>query len=197
MRKVLDSFAGVVLLGVASAALVATAGSHRWVDFTVKPSEISLVGSDIGEVPLATALGFVLLASWGVLLVTRGQVRRVFAAIGLVATLGLAVCVVVGLVSLPGDVKDRFPSGYSVTTSYSGWLWTALVAVLVSLVATAAAVRRAPSWPAMGRRYDAPGAQAEQVDVASLDPDADNREMWKALDQGQDPTDPQGDRPSA
>ena len=48
------------------------------------------------RVPLAGALALVALAAWGVLLVTRGRVRRVMAALAALASLGVLVAVVVG-----------------------------------------------------------------------------------------------------
>ena len=42
----------------------------------------------------------------------------------------------------------------------------------------------APGWPAMGSRYDAPGARADAEDAA---PDTE-QDMWRALDDGRDPT---------
>ena len=143
--------------------------------------------------PLAGALSFVLLAGWGVLLVTRGVVRRIFAVVGVLASLGLAASVVYALVALPDDVAGRFPgAGVQVSTGFSAWLWAGVVAVLVSLVATVLAVRLVPAWPEMGRRYDAPGdprgAAAPARPVDPDDPEAGNLELWKAIDEGQDPT---------
>ena len=43
-----------------------------------------------------------------------------------------------------------------------------------------------PRWPEMGTRYDAPAARTPTaVDAAD---DASNRDLWKAIDEGHDPT---------
>ena len=46
-----------------------------------------------------------LLAAWGVLLVTRGRVRRAFAVLTAVAALALLVSVVVGYATLPDAAR--------------------------------------------------------------------------------------------
>ena len=52
------------------------------------------------------------------------------------------------------------------------------------MLSTLAAVRLTPSWPEMGTRYDSPTGE-----VAPVEPEG-NLELWKALDEGHDPTEP-------
>lgn len=185
------TFGPVVLLGVAAGILDAVASSRPWVvdaggaDRSTDP--LGLV-ADAGEMPLAAALSLVVLACWGVLLVTRRSVRRVVAVLGLLAALGLAATVVTGAVTLPDAVTDTMAEQaggagtFAVETT--AWFWAAAVGTLGSLVATVLAVRWVPHWPEMGARYDAPGAADEAVppeDASSLD-------LWKAMDEGRDPT---------
>ena len=54
----------------------------------------------------------------------------------------------------------------------------------LSVVATLAAVLLVPGWPEMGSRYDAPAAAPQR---ARLPPET-NIDIWKALDEGRDPT---------
>jgi hypothetical protein len=61
-----------------------------------------------------------------------------------------------------------------------------LVAAVLALVGAAFAVRLVPAWPEMGSRYDAPQRRAEPPDPA----DMDETDLWRAIDQGRDPTDP-------
>ena len=130
--------------------------------------------------PLAAALSLVVLACWGVVLVTRRRVRRAVAALGLLAALGLAATVVVGWVTLDDQVLELLRAqptqastrgGAEVATT--GWFW-------------AAAVRLVPHWPEMGDRYDAPGTGDGAAGVPS--DDASNLDLWKAMDEGHDPT---------
>src|SRR5687768_7920756 len=93
------TFVPVVGVGLAAGTLAAVAGAQPWVVDTTLPAGSDPLGlvADAGEMPLAMALSLVLLACWGVLLVTRGVARRVVAVLALLVAVGLAVTVVVGL----------------------------------------------------------------------------------------------------
>lgn len=197
------SFGPVVLLGLAASALAAVAGHKPVVRLTGDASAVlgggayaealERVGVDDG-LPLAGALALLLLAGWGVLLVTRGVVRRIVAG-GLVAiSVGLLVATVVGwrqlLESFPADVEERVGAGSHGTelalgADTTGWLWALLAASVLAAVAAGLAVVLTPSWPEMGSRYDAPSAGAPTdkglEERSSID-------VWKSLDEGDDPT---------
>ena len=93
-----STFGPVVMLGLLSATLAAVAGGKPWVagrsgafdtradDNQAMVSTLSANGA--GESPLALALALVVLACWGVLLVTRGRFRRAIAVLALLAALG-------------------------------------------------------------------------------------------------------------
>ena len=67
------------------------------------------------------------------------------------------------------------------------WFWAAAAGALLSLVATGLAVWWAPAWPEMGSRYDAPAGTTAPTPAA--DPaEQSNLELWKAIDEGRDPT---------
>ena len=107
----------------------------------------------------APALSLVVLACWGVLLVTRRLVRRVVAVLALLAAVGLVAAVVVGLFTLPDQVIEAFPEGVTRTTdtnltSVTAWFWAAAVGALLSVATTALAVAWVGRWPEMGSRYD-------------------------------------------
>jgi hypothetical protein len=178
----------VVLLGGAAGTLVAVAGSKPWLaPSTAPPADPLGTLADQGEMPLAAALGLVVLACWGVILVTRGRVRRTVAVLGLLASLGVVATLVTGRIVLPDNWVNPMdlPGHGGGDLGWTGWFWAAVVAGVLSVVATAAAIRLAPAWPEMGGRYDAPGAAApttpEPEDATSLD-------LWKAMDEGRDPT---------
>jgi hypothetical protein len=61
-----------VLVG---SGLCALAGAKPWAAPDGRPGS-ALVYATGGHVPLAGALGLVALATWGVVLVTRGRIRR-------------------------------------------------------------------------------------------------------------------------
>ena len=76
--------------------------------------------------------------------------------------------------------------------SMTGWFWLAAVAALVVLASTVLALRLVRTWPEMGSRYDAPtGARAGSDADAPAGPaerPTENIDIWKALDEGRDPT---------
>ena len=186
------TFGPVVLLGLASSALAAVASAKPWVGSGVssKATDASMTALDSGtHYPLASAVSLVLLAGWGVLLVTRGRVRRAFAVLALVAAVGLLASVVVAGFTLPDTARDSSAEllGHgSGDLGFTGWFWTSAVCAVVALVPAVLAVRLTPSWPEMGTRYDAPGAAPPTSEKGTTDPD---RELWHALDEGRDPTD--------
>ncbi len=182
----------MVLLGLASAALAAVASAKPWIGASGPAgatSDSSMTALDAGtHYPLASAVSLVLLAAWGVLLVTRGRVRRAFAVLALVAAVGLVATVVTAYVTMPdaaGSSVDELLGRSAQDTGFTGWFWTAAVASVVAVVPAALAVRLVPTWPEMGSRYDAPTA-ATAAAPETIETDLD---LWHALDEGRDPTD--------
>jgi uncharacterized membrane protein (TIGR02234 family) len=181
------TFGPVVVSGIVGAGLAAWAGGKPWAAPDTSAAS-TLVDRTGGHVPLASALGLVALAGWGVVLVTRGRVRRMVAVLVAAASAGLVVTAFVGRSSaLDSARKATVDLGEAVHGSHiTGWWWLAVLASLLGLAAAVAAVVWCPSWPEMGRRYDTPVAPPAPVDPADLD-DVD---LWRAIDQGRDPTDP-------
>jgi hypothetical protein len=135
------------------------------------------------DMPLALALSLVVLAGWGALLVSRGRVRRAVAGVALLAAAGVLVCVAVATFSLPDQVRDRLPGDSAgVDVSPTGWFVLAGVAGVLSAGVLVLAWLRSPQWPTMSSRYDAPGAEPAEI--------RSDTDLWKALDEGRDPTDP-------
>lgn len=195
MAEPRQTFGPVLLLGVAGGTLAAVAGTRAWVAEagSTAPATALTVAEGTGEMPLAGALSLVVLACWGVVLVTRRRVRRGVAVLGLVAALGLLATVVTAFLTLREQTLDALRarpvlSGQDAVTgvAWTGWFWAAAVGTVLSVAATAAAVRLVPHWPEMGERYDAPGA-AEAAGGTRTD-EATNLDLWKALDEGHDPT---------
>ncbi|WP_299929889.1 Trp biosynthesis-associated membrane protein [uncultured Nocardioides sp.] len=192
------TFGPVVLLGVGSAALAAWTASKPWVDGTGADSAPGMASTSWGEIassPLGTALAFVVLACWGVLLVTRGRFRRAIAGLAVLAALGYVATVAWAPFSLPDHLVEQVRRRTGMTlddTSLTGWYWLACVAALLVLASTVLALRLVRTWPEMGTRYDAPtgGRAAGDADAtqAPSDRPTDNIDIWKALDDGRDPT---------
>jgi hypothetical protein len=187
------TFVPVVLLGLASAGLAALAGGRTWATLDRAPDAGSGAGSAYDssiavslaswpEAPLVTGLAFVVLAAWGVLLVTRRRVRRAMAVLALAASLGVLVAAIAAWSSTAGTITDLAgQTGSAGGLDRTLWPYVAIAAGLLSVLATALAVRLVPSWPEMGTRYDAPGSAPPPGDETGLD-------LWRALDEGRDPT---------
>jgi uncharacterized membrane protein (TIGR02234 family) len=189
----------VVLVGLASAGLAAVAGSKPWVSGEsggVRSDDGGVMGSilsidSVAESPLAAALSLVVLACWGVLLVTRGRFRRAVAVLALVTALGLVAATVEAFFNLPDALADSLleVSGVdTASTSLTAWYPVALLAALASVATSLAAVRLVGSWPEMGTKYDAPTGVPGADDTATEEPPTENIDIWKALDEGRDPT---------
>jgi len=176
-------FGLLVVAGLATAALTGVAAGKPWFRAGVDASLRAAVSDRdrAADMPLALALALVVLAGWGVLLVTRARVRRAVAAVALLAGLGVVACVVAAPFTLPDQVREQLPGATAQTSvSPTGWFVTAAVAALLSVVVLALAWVRSPGWPTMSSRYDAPATRAAS---------GDGTDLWKALDEGHDPTD--------
>lgn len=184
----------ILAAGLGSAALMAVASSSTWLRARVEGlgpvQDQDIAGSEAA--PLALALALVALASWGVILVSRTRARRLCAVAASLATIGVLV-VVAALWSGAEDVVVRVVSDQGENVlgfDRRPWYWVTALAAAAQLLTLVAAYRSAPGWPTMSSRYDAPGARAEASSddagrAASTTPDLD---LWKALDQGEDPT---------
>ncbi|HVK30633.1 MAG TPA: Trp biosynthesis-associated membrane protein [Nocardioides sp.] len=194
------TFGPTVLLGLAGSGFAAIAGHKEML--TLPEATLTAAGGLARSVqdrsvefPLAGALALVALAAWGVLLVTRGFVRRVVAGLALVASAGIGLVVVIGGFvqddSATGDLAIRLGLNASaVDVERTPWLWITLLSALVGLLAAGAAVRLVPDWPEMGSRYDAPTAASDTPAPPAGEPsERSNLDLWKSLDEGSDPTD--------
>jgi hypothetical protein len=180
-------FAPVVLLGAASAAVLAVTGARDW--FVVNPDGKILLGvtdaDRSADMPLALALALVLLAAWGVVLVTRSRARRLVLVVAGMATLGVGACLVRAPFVLPDQIRTGLaydgPTNADPKLAYV----VACVALPLALAAIAAGWRYVPRWPEMSSRYDAPTARSTEQEPAA---ELADLELWKALDEGRDPT---------
>src|SRR4051812_39678214 len=97
------TFGPVVLLGLAGGTLAAVAGEKPAVSGSGAAARAisgRLVSFD-AHMPLVTALALVVLACWGVVLVTRGRVRRGVAVLSTLAAAGALVAAAAAYVQVP------------------------------------------------------------------------------------------------
>jgi hypothetical protein len=117
-------------------------------------------------------------------------VRRIVATFAVLAALGVVACLVAAPFTLPGRIRDQLPgSDGGVSVTPTGWYLTAVVVGVLSAAGLVLAWTLVPRWPSMSTRYDAPGGGSAGEAVPE---DATDTELWKALDEGRDPTDPAG-----
>lgn len=191
-------FGPTALAGLAAGTLAAVTGTRAAVSVDAESDAVALVtaGTTAGDaltMPLVTSLALVVLAAWGVVLVSRARVRRLAAGLALLASVGALAAAAVAQGQLRGTVEDSLAQvGATGGAGVTGWYVAALLGALVMTASAGLAVRHVRDWPEMGQRYDAPAgssAPAPHTTDGSLD-------LWKAIDQGLDPTDgPSGRAP--
>lgn len=185
-----STFGPTVLAGLVTAGFTAIATNQTLA--TARPTDDGVLYSDLQEgsqVPLALTLSLVVLACWGVVLVTRRVVRRGVALLGLVAAVGAAVSVVLGRGMILDSYRDDFRDiGATPVVDFSWWYWLALVLSVLAVLPAAVAVLHVGRWPEMGTRYDAPGDQEKGRVAAAEDEEPSSLDLWKAIDEGRDPT---------
>ena len=111
------TFGPVVLLGLAAGVLTAVAGDRAAAKASgaaARTASSGFVTYD-AHVPVATALGLVGLACRGVILVTRGRVRRAVAALAVLAGIGAVVAVVVAYSQVPDQLRDELAEDADLT----------------------------------------------------------------------------------
>nr|WP_253945069.1 Trp biosynthesis-associated membrane protein [Nocardioides sp. zg-DK7169] len=175
---------------MAGAGLAAFASTKQWarIDAGSTGAAFTPMSDSAGESPLAASLSLVVLACWGVVLVTRGVVRRAVLALSVLAAAGTVVTVAVGWSQTAEPLREALDAvGLGGSVSHSWWWAAALAGALLTLAAGVAGLRVVRAWPEMGRRYDAPTggpvteAEKPVEEQSSID-------LWKAMDEGRDPT---------
>lgn len=181
----------LALAAVAGLAWFATArtwGNGMSFDDTLPTVKVRLTGSEAA--PLVAACALVVIAAAFALLVTPALARKVIAGIAFLASVGGFVAALVSPSSVEHAVRTQLEASPGVTDDIrvyvSNWHWWAVAALAATALISLAALRWSASWPTMSSRYDAPGEaqQPESFNVA----EATSRDLWKAFDEGRDPT---------
>jgi uncharacterized membrane protein (TIGR02234 family) len=177
-----------IVLGLAASGLCAVAVAGPWARATatvpgLPPIEASVDGADIA--PVAGAMALVCLAGLGAVIATRGWVRR---GLGLVIAGCAAVVVVVAVVpgSTTGLLEDALAAkgwtGGGYDRSVTAWRLIAGLTGIVVMAAGVVVARFGGEWATMGARYDSPSS------ARAADEPVSDAAMWRALDDGGDPT---------
>lgn len=188
-RWYVPSVLGLLLCG----GVMFFASSRSWVTGRVRaeglPSDqVAVSGAD--ALPLVSAMGLVVAAAALAVLATRGVLRRAVGALVVVAA-GVAVAVAAaGRDALDDAFTDAVAqspafTGANVTSPHhAAWPWLVVVVGVLAVALGVLTVLSSRAWPTMSGRYDAPTATVAAVDPA----ESDGADVWKALDEGRDPT---------
>jgi uncharacterized membrane protein (TIGR02234 family) len=188
-------YAPSLLLGLLGAVGMTVGVARPWAAATahqrgVPPIEASVTGADL--VPLAGALGVVVLAAFGAVIATRGWVRRGLGVLIAIASVVVLVCALhpagAGQ-ALEEGLSNKGWTGGDYTTSTPAWRWVVLAASFVCAFAGAAVARLGGRWSTMGKEYDVPATTQRPQDSTAASGDAmSEAEVWREIDQGRDPT---------
>ena len=119
------------------------------------------------------------------MLVTRGRLRRVVSGLAALLSLGLVAAVVVGARRRARHVRDAVRSRRRLPSPLDRLVLGRRGGPPLAVLPALAALRLVPSWPEMGRRYDAPPGRRRP---AKAPEEQENLDLWKAMDEGRDPT---------
>ena len=179
-----------VLAGAASGGLMLLGATRPWATAEVStpdvPTEVVTV-SGSQAVPATAALALVVLAGAVAIVPTGGRLRR--AVGGVVTAAGVTAALLAGLAgnavrsavaeavaaspaSLGGDPAIGDPA-------LSWWRWLTLIAAVAAAGVGVWTARSGSTWAVMGNRYEVPASSSR---VAS------ERDPWRAMDAGEDPT---------
>jgi uncharacterized membrane protein (TIGR02234 family) len=186
-----------VLGAVGAGALALVAGGQAWAQVIAQREPplppVTGVLSGSGAAPLVPAAGLVLLAAAVALLAVRGAGRVV---VGLLMAVAGGVLAWSGVRALTGGLAaaaaHEFSRRGAPTVDVSAaWPVLAVLAGVLGVAAGLLTVVRGRGWPAMGRRYERPGGPVPAAVQRRPLTDEDRAQAaWKALDRGEDPTDP-------
>lgn len=201
--KVRRELTAAVLAAAVAGGLALLAGGQSWATVTAErgaplpPVHGLLTGADAA--PLVPAAGLVLLAAAVALIAVRGAAR---AAVGLLMAVAGGVLAWSGVRALTGGLSDastgmpgvgRLSGPVTVDVSVT-WPVLAVVAGVLGVAVGLLVVLRSRGWPAMGRRYERTPSGTRPEAPPRTDEDR-AQAAWKALDRGEDPTDPAPEPP--
>ena len=195
------AYAAAVLGGVAAGAVMFFAASGTWASVEVAPpgmtaDTVEVSGSS--AVPLVGAMAFVVMAGSVAVVASGGWLRRAIGVVIVLAGCAAAFAVVTAGGAVDDSLHDEVASSTSMTggagqedalgrkADTTPWRWAAFAGALVAIGIGGAVAARGGDWPRMGQRYEAPGARRERPETPAEDRDVGD--LWKALDDGEDPT---------
>lgn len=181
-----------VLGALATGGLAFFAASRTWAHTSVEASGVPTAPVDVSgadAVALVPALALVIVAAALAVLAASVRVRR---AVGLLIV-AVALIAIVVIARAGGDIDKAVQAAVHDSPAFIGtnrpdvishsvWRWITAAAFFLSALVGVVITRFGVLWPTMGRKYDAPKAHAATEEAES------EADIWKALDDGRDPT---------
>ena len=175
----------VVALDLLASAVVLVGSGRTWATGTVDlapplpTTDVAVPGVDVSG---ARALALVGLAGAVAVVAARGWLRRAVGLLLLVAGLAVAVD------AAAFDAVSALATGGQVPTRVGTTAWPAVTGAAGVVLATAGLLTawRGPGWSTLSARYEPPAPAAPERPAAPAD--AGERDLWEALDRGEDPT---------
>jgi uncharacterized membrane protein (TIGR02234 family) len=187
---------GPIVLGLlAAGAMALFAVTRAWATATVRTpgvpiDEVQASGADAA--PVLVALAIVVIAAALAVVASGGWFRQL---VGLtIATVAAWAAVRALSVDIAGAPMARAlldsPANLGATRvvpDVSSWPVVAGIAFAIAAALGLLVIAFGRQWPRMGSRYDRPSAAASMAPSGSS-PDLDDADVWRALDDGHDPT---------
>jgi uncharacterized membrane protein (TIGR02234 family) len=181
----------VVLATLAAGGLAFFAASRTWARVEVAtdglPSDVvEVTGTDAQ--PLVPALALVVVTAALAVLAASARLRRVVGVLTVLVSVGAIVVLatggsaVVDAARAAVELSPAYTGSTEVDPATSPWRFVAMAAFAFAALLGAVTVRFAGRWPTMGARFEAPGS------VAPTAAPETSTDIWKALDEGRDPT---------
>lgn len=142
--------------------------------------EVTVTGADVAGG--ATGLAVLVLASSLGILAAGPRLRRWIGGLVVVAGIG-GIVLVAGASARMDEARRRAldaagaSGGGDIDWSGGPWPWVTIALFALAAVVGLVVLARGHRWPTMGGRYEAPSARP-----------ADPSDLWKAIDDGVDPT---------
>ena len=186
-------YAPTVLATLAAGGIAFFVAGRTWAEAEVKApglaaADVSVSGAEAQ--PLVSALAVVIVAASLAILAAGPRLRRfvggltmLVAVVGVVAVPRSGTNGLENALTTAAEESPAFTGPSSIgDISYTPWDLVAIAAFVLALVLGAVTLRLGPRWPTMSSRYDAPTARPQPADELS------DSDMWKAMDDGHDPT---------
>jgi uncharacterized membrane protein (TIGR02234 family) len=185
--------------GLAAGGLALLGVSRPWATVEIAATGVpraTIETAGTSAVPWVGALTLVVLAGALAIIPTGAATRRVVGALIVLAAVGVTVGTLFAGPAiddaLAGDLAQSPASGgvddqqAVAGADHPAWRWLTLGGGVAGVAVGLLVVARGQRWPTMGSRYDAPTKGSGPDGSGSTG--SDDADLWRAMDEGRDPT---------